>query len=146
MAAEKTMQEAREARRVSRERSGWRDSALSERHRQWGFHVPAVDIDFLLVEYTAGEPRALIEYKHEQAALVPATSANLKAISRLADWASLPAFVVRYADNLSWYRVRALNVLAREMLPEAEGMTEDEYVAFLYQLRSRESPTRREAG
>lgn len=49
-------------------------------------------------------------------------------------------------DNLSWYRVRALNVLAREMLPEAEGMTEDEYVAFLYQLRSRESPTRREAG
>ena len=145
MAANRTMQEA--APEVAKERSGWRDARLSARHRQWGFHVPAADIDFLLAEYDAGEPRALVEYKHERAALVSAKSANLHVLSRLADRAALPAFVVRYGDDLSWFRVRALNERARDMLPETQDMTEDEYVEFLYLVRGRIPPCdRREAG
>lgn len=37
------------------ERTGWRDENLSRRHREWGFHCPAVDLGFLLIEYDTGE-------------------------------------------------------------------------------------------
>ena len=33
---------------VRAERTHWRDEALSERHRLWGYDCPAVDVDFLL--------------------------------------------------------------------------------------------------
>lgn len=145
MAKTQTMQKATPERRVAKERSGWRDARLSQRHRQWGFHLPAVDLDFPLVEYTTSLPKAIVEYKHEYAAQVPPDSASLQALSVLGDWAGLPAFVVRYGDDLSWYRVRALNERGREMVPRAETMTEAEYVEFLHRLRRLPVP-RREAG
>lgn len=46
------------------ERSGWRDMELSGRHRIWGFNCPAVDLDFLMVEYNLGIAIAVVEYKH----------------------------------------------------------------------------------
>lgn len=36
---------------VAEERNGWRDERISKRHRQWGRDCPAVDIDFLMLEY-----------------------------------------------------------------------------------------------
>ena len=52
---------------VRRERSGWRDEWISKRHRLWGFDCPAVDIDFLMLEYDRSVPCALIEYKEQHA-------------------------------------------------------------------------------
>ena len=52
---------------VRAERTGWRDQALSDRHREWGFNCPSVDLDFLMVEYNIGLPVALVEYKNERA-------------------------------------------------------------------------------
>jgi hypothetical protein len=49
--------------KVRRERTEWRDLELSKRHREWGLNCPAVDIDFLMVEYYYGKPVALIDYK-----------------------------------------------------------------------------------
>ena len=49
---------------VRQERTNWRDQELSARHRTWGFNCPAVDLDFLMVEYNIGKPVGLIEYKH----------------------------------------------------------------------------------
>lgn len=122
------------------ERTGWRDGGLSARHRLWGRNLPAVDIDLLLVEFDLCEPRALIEYKHEKAAPIPVENPNLRAISRLAGLAGLPAFVVRYGDDLSWFRVRSLNGRAKRLTPRTTTMTEDEYVAFLYGFRDRKPP------
>lgn len=121
------------------ERSGWRDEDLSRRHREWGFDCPAVDLDFVMVEYDNAEPVALIEYKQEGAMRVAPGNPSLVAIRRLADRAGVYAFVVRYGENLDWYTARALNFRAKGVVPEPEGrtMAEDEYVAFLHFLRGR---------
>jgi hypothetical protein len=46
-------------RKIPPERNGWRDLEMSLRHKLWGFHCPAVDIDFLMVEYNRGQARGL---------------------------------------------------------------------------------------
>ena len=124
----------------SNERSGWRDEAISRKHREWGRDVPAVDIDFLMAEYDQAEPVAIIEYKQENAKPIPAKDANLRTIARLADKAGIPAFVVRYAEDLSWFKARALNDLGKQMQPAAATYSEAEYVKFLYEMRGREVP------
>ncbi len=144
---------AHDDRRVRPERSGWRDEAISRRHREWGFDVPAVDVDFLLCEYDRATPRALIDYKHERAAPTEMTSANMTALRRLAEDRDyeLPAFVVRYTDDLAWYTVVPVNDHGRRALrrwamvrggpeePEAAHgslrMAERDFVAFLVYIR-----------
>ena len=76
---------------VAQERSGWRDEGISLRHRKWGWDCPAVDIDFLLIEYDHGKAIALVEYKNEHAPRQRgATSASHRAIADLASKAGLP--------------------------------------------------------
>ena len=62
---------------TTKERTGWRDERISQRHRLWGVECQAIDLDFLLVEYRSEyddiRPVAIIEYKHECA-----PSQNLK--------------------------------------------------------------------
>lgn len=124
----------------SAERSGWRDEAISRKHREWGKDVPAVDIDFLMAEYDRAEPVAIIEYKQECAKPIPSGDPNLRTIANLADKADLPAFVVRYGADLSWFKARALNGKGREVLPGIATYSEPEYVTFLYELRGRAVP------
>lgn len=123
-------------REVKRERTGWRDLGLSARHRRWGWHVPAVDIDFFL-EYDNGKPAALIEYKRQNAEVVdPKTHRNTQAVVTFADAAHVPSFGVRYAPDFSWWIVTPLNSRAQQWVPSAhQEMTEREYVTFLYRLR-----------
>lgn len=134
------------------ERSGWRDEALSLRHREWGFDCPAVDIDFLLIEYDKAEPRALIEYKNQHAQPIEMKNPSIRAIKKLADDAQLPALLVRYADDFSWWKVRPLNENAkgyvspyfasRRMGENRDDIlvNEIEYVAILYSMRDRQMP------
>lgn len=122
------------------ERTGWRDVNLSERHRKWGLAVPAVDLDFLLLEYDKGMPSALIEYKMELAPAQFPSHPSYRALSALGDRAALPVFVVRYAQNFSWWKIIPLNDAARKILPERSEVNEFTYVAWLHNIRGLPTP------
>jgi len=130
-----------DTRPVRKERTGWRDERISRKHREWGWDCPAIDIDFLMLEYDLGKAIALVEYKHEKAAPVQFKHPSYRALKDLSDRASIPAFVVRYADDFSWWEATALNSLGEKWLPKPKKMAEKEWVAFLYQLRGQRSPT-----
>lgn len=125
---------------VRKERTGWRDEALSARHRDWGWDCPAVDLDFLMLEYDQGKAVALVEYKNQHAKPQKPKHPSFRAMADLGDRAQIPVFAVRYGDGLSWFLVVPLNYLARALVPERIRMSEMEYVTLLYQLRHREVP------
>ena len=132
---------------VRGERSHFRDepngqtrpSALSLRHRLWGWNVPAVNID-LLLEYDSRKAVAIVEYKGEAARPVPGGDSNLAALRDLCERAYLPLFLVRYADDFSWLKVRPANTYARLWLEVERLMTEEEWVTLGYRLRGRHLP------
>lgn len=126
----------------SEERSGFRDQALSERHRHWGKNLPMMDIDTVWVEYDSRRPVCLIEYK---VAGAPRNEVQKEVLARLADMARLPAFVVRYrceAESDDWrFRVWPLNDAARTHLAtETAVIGEESFVQFLYAVRDRTMP------
>jgi hypothetical protein len=125
---------------VRPERSGWRDLALSQRHRKWGWDCPAVDLDFLFLEYDKGEPVAIIEYKHERASPQYASHPTYQAMIRLGTRANIPVFAARYKDDFSDFAIVPLNALAQEKLPDRKNMTEREWVTFLYNIRGYTPP------
>jgi hypothetical protein len=126
--------------KVREERTGWRDQRISARHRAWGYDCPALDIDFLLLEYDAGKAVALVEYKHEDAPAVRRSHPSIQAIIDLADRAGLPAFVVRYADNFAWWYVIPLNDHARTVFAAEGFLNEAGWVELLYRCRGRALP------
>lgn len=123
--------------KVREERTGWRDEGLSQRHRNWGYDCPAVDIDFLLIEYDNSMPVALVEYKNEQAQCPNFQNASYQAIINLGDMANIPVFSVRYSSDFSWWEVYPLNSLAADNGYGMFELTEKQYVSFLYRLRGR---------
>lgn len=127
--------------KVAPERTGWRDIGLSSRHRDYyGFNCPAVDVDFLLLEYDRGVPAALVEYKHEYVFRIKPDHPSYQALTSLADASGIPCFVTRYARDYRWYEPRPLNDRARELRPMAKRMTEKQWVGLLYRIRGREMP------
>lgn len=125
---------------VRKERTGWRDESLNQRHRMWGWDCPAIDIDLLFLEYDRGKATALIEYKNEHAGPQKASHPSYRALIDLGTKASLPVFAVRYADDFAWFKVTPLNDIAFVRLPDRAEFTESEYVKFLYSLRGYEVP------
>ena len=84
-----------------------------QKRRDWGYNVPAEDIDFL--EYDNCRPVALFEFKRRtdwQTAKI-SLDANLKAMKQLADMARLPLFVTVYPDSHDSFRVIAINHFAK---------------------------------
>jgi len=127
--------------KVKKERTGWRDERLSLRHKEWGWDLPAVDIDFLMVEYDHGICAALIEYKHEYSPpQIIRGNKNYDALIDLGDRAIVPVFACRYKDNLSEYKVIPLNITAKKYIKKRVVMSEYEFVTFLYCLRGRKLP------
>ena len=123
-----------------------RDAHLSARHRTWGHDLPAVDIDFLLVEYFNREPYAIIDYRHENGR-INLKSANSIVLQRLGDRAILPAWIVVYSypmdETALWaepiegpwkFRPVPLNDLARKY-PSGQ-MIEADYVRWLETVRT----------
>jgi len=125
---------------VRAERTGWRDLALSERHRRWGMDCPMVDVDFLAVEYDRGLPKAIVEYKEAHAQKQWSLHPSFKALQILGTRANLPVFAVRYASDFSCFRVTALNAAAKAHVPRATDFSEYGYVALLYRVRGRAMP------
>ena len=125
---------------VAAERTGWRDLELSRRHRRWGWDCPAVDLDFLFLEYDRGKPVAIVEYKHERAPTQYPSHPTYLAMRELGTRAGIPVFGVRYARDFSWWRVSPLNALAKAWVPAQTEVTEQGWVALLYRVRGREVP------
>lgn len=124
---------------VKEERTGWRDLGLSQRHRQWGFDCPCVDIDFLALEYDNSKAVALIEYKHERAPFPP-DDASVRALVDLAERAGIPCFFVHYSDDYSWFDILPRNALASEWVASRRTMDEARWVETLYLMRRRILP------
>jgi hypothetical protein len=127
--------------------TGWRDEEISKRHRLYGMNVPAVDVDFMLIEYDTGEPKAVIDYKRRTDAGWKRDSSNLKAMSRLYDvnGNQLPFFVAQYETRDWYYTVHAINAAAQDWFDrlncsDAQLLKEYDFVRFLYILRGREMP------
>lgn len=135
------------------ERSGWRDEALSLRHREWGENAPAVDIDWPVIEYDRARAVAVIDYKESHSPRVgQPRDTSTRAFAGLATDAGRPAFAVRYRPRMhvergDWqFCVIALNELAQNNMPDRIRLDELEYVRWIYRLRGRavpESVTRR---
>lgn len=128
-------------REVRPERTGWRDEALSRRHRQWGWDCPAIDLDFLFLEYDKGKASAIVEYKNESAKPQYASHPTYQALIDLGNRAHLPVFVCRYNTDFSQWKVMPLNGLAKIYVPTRMAMTEQEWVQLLYKIRGYDCPT-----
>jgi hypothetical protein len=128
---------------TAHERTGFRDAELSARHRIWGFHVPAVDVDFLLVEYDSGAAAAIIDYKHKQSAIgLNQQRPSLNALSNLhkPDGQQLP-FLVVYYDPSRWaFKVFPINEQATYRCGGNGPYTcsERQWVQVLHKIRGRE--------
>jgi hypothetical protein len=126
---------------TSYERTGWRDQEISRRHRRWGFNCPAVDLDFMLLEFNHGVPVAVVDYKHQAKAdpLEGLRDDAVQALSGLYDERgdNLPFFVARYWPDTWAFKSLAMNARAREWLPQGEWvpMSEQQWVKGLYKMR-----------
>ncbi len=125
---------------VRPERTGWRDLALSRRHRRWGWDCPAVDLDFLFLEYDKGKATALVEYKHENALVQHPTHPTYQAMIDLGNRAGIPVFGVRYAEDFLWWKVSPLNPVAKRWCEKQTTMSEQEWVTLLYRIRGYDLP------
>lgn len=125
---------------VREEKYGFRDLGLSDRHRKWGWDCPAVDLDFLFLEYDKGKAVALVEYKHENAPPQHATHPTYQAMVDLGTRAGVPVFANRYKGDYSRWKVVPLNDIAKKLLPKRTEMTEKEWIEFLYHIRGYEAP------
>jgi len=124
---------------TSYERTNWRDKELSNRHREWGFNCPCVDIDFLGVEYNIGKPVLIVDYKRFTAQDPDLKHPSYRAIALLADGYNegpLPFLIVSYWPDIWAFRALPVNDCARGHFYEGEMLTEKEYVSRLYRLRS----------
>jgi hypothetical protein len=118
-----------------KERTGWRDAAISQRHREWGFNCPAVDLDFLMVEYNLGKPVGLIEYKHHLARPPNLNHATYRALVELSDAAKLPFLIAFYWPEIWAFKVLPVNDVATKSFELWEILSEREFVRRLYRMR-----------
>lgn len=125
---------------VRQERTGWRDEALSRRHRRWGWDCPAVDLDFLFLEYDRGKASAIVEYKNEHAAPQYASHPTYQAMIDLGNKADIPVIACRYSDDFKIWKVTPLNPKAKVFLPQRTTFTEKEWVKLLYKIRGYSVP------
>lgn len=117
----------------------FKDEIISEWHRSIGWHYPAVDIDFLLVEYDSGKPKALIEYKHENCGVIQSTHPTYKALRELCALRTveLPFFIAKYSHDCTQFQLRPMNIAGWQLLstPVSKKLSESEFVGFLTKVR-----------
>ncbi len=129
---------------MKEEQLGWRDARISQRHRNfYGIDCPMTDIDLVAVAYDRAAPVALIEYKYARQTIHRFNNtSNVRALTRLADMAGLPAWVAYYRVHSWSYQIIPLNDKARVLFGNEPfiSLCEDEYVEILYQVRGRKMP------
>lgn len=125
---------------VRPERTGWRDEGLSRRHRRWGWDCPAVDLDFLFLEYDHGKASAIVEYKNEHAAPQYASHPTYQAMIDLGNRAGIPVIACRYSDDFTKWIVTPLNKEAKKHVPQRVILDEVGWVSLLYKIRGYDLP------
>lgn len=123
---------------ITKERTGWRDERISQRHHKWGIGCTTTDFDFLMLEYEFGNPSAIVEYKHEYAEPQSALKPQYQALIKLGNSAKIPVIACRYSDDFSCYKVVALNEYALKFIPERTELDEIGWVSLLYKIRGHE--------
>ena len=123
---------------------GWRDQGVSERHRTYGFDCPAVDLDFVVVEYDTGLPKGLVDLKFSCHALNTDHPSH-RAVAWLASGRGLPYFVAEYHVDSWTYKLWPINPEADEFLDQhgvhsEQRISEFQYVTLLYALRGKPLP------
>ncbi|MFH1013597.1 MAG: hypothetical protein V1769_03705 [Thermoplasmatota archaeon] len=121
------------------ERTGWRDKEISHRHRVWGFNCPAVDLDFLMVEYNIGLPVALVEYKYFNAAIPNLKHPTYRALHALADSAQIQFYLAYYWPDIWAFKIIPINELSQIFYNSKMPVifTERQYVEMMYRIRHR---------
>jgi len=94
----------------------------------------------MVIEYDSKKPKAIVEYKNENAGPILSDDPNIACLTNLANMAGLPFFGCRYATDFKWFVVAPLNDKARQVLPEKKQMSERDYVSILYKIRGRDLP------
>jgi hypothetical protein len=120
------------------ERTGWRDEAISLRHRDWwGKDCPMVNFDFLALEYNHAMPVAIVEYKYFQARMFELTNPNYLALLNLASNHNPPIpFLIAYYWKDPWsFRVHPANREAMMFFANPAYLSEQQFVTKLYQMR-----------
>jgi hypothetical protein len=123
-----------------RERQRGRHRDHNPARRPEGENYPPAEMHFLCQESGLDTAYALCEYHHEKAPEQDLTQPRYQALIKVGDCAGVATFTVRYAGDLSWWRVTPLNQLARDLLPEQRMMTEQEWSGFLNSLRDLQLP------
>lgn len=119
------------------ERTGWRDESISQRHRAWGYNCPAVDLDFLMVEYNFGKPVGLVEYKHHHSTAQPnLLHPTYRALTELANASGLPFIIAKYWPEIWCFRVLPVNDVAKKHFLMCEELSEMQFVTRLYRIRN----------
>ena len=109
--------------------------------RPEGENYPPGEMHFLCREPGISTAFALFEYQHEKAPEQDLTQPRYQALIDLGDRTGVPAFAMRYAGDLSWWQATPLNQLARDLLPEQQTMSEQEWKLFLNVLRNLQPPS-----
>lgn len=117
------------------------DGVISDWHRSLGDQMPAVDLDKVLVEYTRGRPKAIVEYKHANAKTIDWTSPSFNALRELCAPRTyeLPLMIVRFNDFCTEFVVQPLNVAGATLITgnPRRKMNEEQFKVFLEMVRNR---------
>jgi len=125
---------------VESEGTGWSGEALSRQYRRWGLACSIGDLDFACYENDKGEVAAIVGYKNEHDTSQCASDPACLALGNLGTRAGVPVFICRYTDDFSLFTAIPLNKEAEKHLFSSLGMTETEWVTFLYTLRGYDCP------
>ena len=110
-------------------------------YRQLDCDCQMLAADFRMIKDDSGRVIALVGFKREHAEPFSTSHPSIRAFRDLAVRADIPAFVCRYADDMSWWYPTPLNEQAKAFLPEARHLSERDWVELLYRLRGRKLPS-----
>lgn len=107
---------------------------ISKRHRDFGWDVPVVDLDFIAFNQ-AGNPKMLVEYKDCHSKFELKTKLNhptLLTLSSFSNKAKIPFYLVVYKKQTTGllFTVHPINLLAKQMYPKVLSYSENEYFDF----------------
>jgi hypothetical protein len=116
----------------------WDNQALSNRHRDWGYDCPAVDLDFIVVN--KGKIAALVEYKHNDSSALPSkfkhhpTGITLSSLAKEFGL-KIPLLFCYYNDDYSRFTLYPISNSSLEHEPYfGRKLSQKEYFEFLKKL------------
>lgn len=116
------------------------DGPISDWHRDaLGYDMPAVDLDFLLVEYDRAIPCAVVDFKHSNTKAINYSHPSVRAVTELCSnqrRRPVPYFTVKYAEDCKMFQVFPMNGEATLFVGDQwQVMADEEFIEFQQRLR-----------